>query len=54
LKKGIRTWILFAGAFVIVITCLVAYFGSKPAEANISMLSKPPYTLMAGLTVIIR
>lgn len=51
MKKDMRTWILFAGVFVIVVTCLVAYFGSKPAEANISMFSKPPPPLMAGLRV---
>jgi hypothetical protein len=49
-----RTWILFAGAFVIVVACLMAYFGSKPAEANLSIFSKPSHALMAGLTVLIR
>jgi TRAP-type C4-dicarboxylate transport system permease small subunit len=54
LRKNARTWVLFAGALVIVIACLMAYFGSKPAEANLSMFSKPSHTLMAELTVLIR
>lgn len=45
LKKEMRTWVLFAGTLVIVAACLIAYFGSQPAEANISRLGEPAYSL---------
>ena len=38
LRKNTRANLLVAGLLVIVLACIAAYFSTKPAESNISIL----------------
>lgn len=40
-RKNIQSWSLIGGAVLIVVACLLAYFGTKPAEADVSLLGNP-------------